>query len=80
MPLVGNSLQLRRATIELKRQEFVFEKWMTDYKSPVLGLKLGGELVVVAQTYPLVHAVHTDPVYNGRPDNFFFRFRTMGTR
>ncbi|KAG4071874.1 hypothetical protein HA402_006035 [Bradysia odoriphaga] len=61
-------------------QHLVFEKWMKDYKSPVIGLKLGGEYCVVALTYPMVRAIHTGDEYDGRPDNFFLRLRTMGTR
>lgn len=58
----------------------VFEQWMQKYNSPVIGLKLGRELVVVAMTYPIVHEVHTNEDFDGRPDNFFLRLRTMGSR
>lgn len=58
----------------------MFEQWMQQFDSPVIGLRLGSENVVVAMTYPMVRAVHTDPDYDGRPDNFFLRLRTMGTR
>lgn len=80
LPVVGNSPDLRKAARELKGTHNVFEQWMSDYNSPVLGLKLGNEHVVVALTYPMVRAVHTDEVYDGRPDNFFLRLRTMGSR
>lgn len=62
LPLVGNSLELLKATLEMNGQQHVFKKWMIDYKSPVLDLKLGNELVVGALTYPLVSAVLTDDV------------------
>lgn len=64
----------------LGAQHLVFEKWMKDYKSPVIGLKLGREYCVVALTYPMVRSIHTGDEYDGRPDNFFLRLRTMGTR
>lgn len=79
-PFIGNTRQLRRAARQLNGQHLVFEQWMADYASPVIGLKLGSEFVVVAMTYPMVREVHTNPVYDGRPDNFFLRLRTMGTR
>lgn len=79
-PIVGNTSLLRKTARELKGQHLVFEKWMHDYKSPVLGLKLGDEHVVVALTYPMVRAVHTNEEFDGRPDNFFLRLRTMGSR
>lgn len=50
------------------------------YKKPIIGLKLGTELVVVVQTYRLVKEIHMREEFDGRPDNFFFRLRTMGTR
>lgn len=53
---------------------------MKEYDSPVLGLKLGSEYVVVALTYPIVRAVHTGDEFDGRPNNFFIRLRTMGSR
>lgn len=80
LPWVGNSLELRKTSRELNGLHNVFKKWMFDYDSPVLGLKLGNEYVVVALTYPMVRAVHTDTVYDGRPDNFHIQLRTMGTR
>lgn len=46
----------------------------------MIGLKLGRELVVVAFTYPIVKEIHTRDEFDGRPDNFFLRLRTMGTR
>lgn len=79
-PVVGNSPLLRKIAKELKGQHLVFEKWMKEYNSPVLGLKLGNEYVVVALTYSMVRAVHTNEEFDGRPDNFFMRLRTMGTR
>lgn len=36
--------------------------------------------MVVVQGYDLVHKVQIDEVFEGRPDNFFLRLRTMGTR
>lgn len=53
---------------------------MKEYNSPVIGLKLGGELVVVAMTYPVVRAIHLGDEFVSRPDNFFLRLRTMGTK
>lgn len=79
-PLVGNTPELRREAKRLGGQHLVFEKWMKKYKSPVIGLKLGRELVVVALTYPIVRDVHTNEAFDGRPDNFFLRLRTMGSR
>lgn len=66
--------------MRLRGQHHVFEQWMREYRSPIIGLKLGGEHVVVAMTYPLIRAIHTGDEFVGRPDNFFIRMRTMGTK
>lgn len=58
----------------------MFEKWSKYYKSNLIGLKLGGDLVVVVLSYPLVRQIHIQPVFEGRPDTFFFKLRTMGTK
>lgn len=80
MPWMGNTYQLRKEARALGGQHLVFEKWSEEYNSNIVGLKLGNELVVVALSYPLVREVHLNEVFEGRPDNFFLRLRTMGTR
>lgn len=80
MPILGNQMELRREARKLGGQHFVFKRWMEKYNSPIIGLKLGSELVVVGMTYPIVHEIHTRDVFDGRPDNIFFRLRSMGSR
>ncbi|XP_055855765.1 probable cytochrome P450 305a1 [Episyrphus balteatus] len=79
-PWVGNTVQLRREAPKVGGQHFLFKKWAKEYKSNVIGLKLGGDYVIVVSSYPLVKQVHLSEVFEGRPDNFFLRLRTMGTR
>lgn len=43
-------------------------------------MKLGKDNVIVVFGYDLVHKVQLDEVFEGRPDNFFLKLRTMGTR
>ena len=71
---------LRKAVKKYGSQVAAFRAWKEQYKSNVIGLKLGNELVVVALTYPIIHEVHTNGAFDGRPDNFFLRLRTMGSR
>lgn len=66
--------------MKLGGQHKAFEKLSQEYGQPVIGMKLGRELVVVAMTYPLVKEIHAREEFDGRPDNFFLRLRTMGTR
>lgn len=79
-PIIGNASLLRNETKKCGRQIDVFRAWQEKYKSSVIGLKLGRELVVVALDYPIIHQIHTSSEFDGRPDNFFLRLRTMGSR
>lgn len=80
MPIIGNTSHLRSATKKYGSQIDAFRAWEKEYKSPLIGLKLGNELVVAALNYPLIHEIHTNEAFDGRPDNFFLRLRTMGSR
>lgn len=79
-PIVGNATELRREARKYGSQIEVFRAWQKQYNSNVIGLKMGNELVVVALTYPIIHEVHINDAFEGRPDNFFLRLRTMGSR
>nr|CAD7432631.1 unnamed protein product [Timema monikensis] len=65
---------------ELRHQHLVFQELSRRYRSHVLGLRLGGELTVVVLSHDLVHQVLTREEFEGRPDTFFLRLRSMGTR
>jgi hypothetical protein len=51
-----------------------------EYKSPVIGLKLGNERTIVVLTHDVVQQVHTKEEFEGRPYNFFIKLRSMGAR
>lgn len=80
LPIVGNSVMLRRAAKEHGSLIAAYRAWKDEYQSDLLGLKLGNELVVVALTYPILQEVITNSALDARPDNFFLRLRTMGSR
>ncbi|KAH8262402.1 hypothetical protein KR026_003094 [Drosophila bipectinata] len=80
LPWLGNTLQFRKEARALGGQHILFERWSEKYKSNLLGLKLGQEYVVVALGHEMVREVQLQEVFEGRPDNFFLRLRTMGTR
>lgn len=61
-------------------QHLAFLQMSKEHNTSVLGLKLGRELFVVAFTYPLVKEIQTREEFEGRPDNFFIRLRSFGTR
>ncbi|XP_035913568.1 probable cytochrome P450 305a1 [Anopheles stephensi] len=80
LPVVGNTPYIRKLARQYGGQHKVFELLGKIYRSNVIGLKLGREYVVVALNYPAVNEVHRNDVFAGRPNNFFIRLRTMGTR
>ncbi|KFB45025.1 AGAP005656-PA-like protein [Anopheles sinensis] len=80
LPVVGNTPYIRKLARQYGGQHKVFELLGKSYQSDVIGLKLGREYVVVALNYTAVSEVHRNDVFAGRPDNFFIRLRTMGTR
>jgi methyl farnesoate epoxidase/farnesoate epoxidase len=80
LPFIGNTSYLKQLAKECGGQHKAFEKLSEMYNSPVIGLKLGNDLVIVVLTYPNVKEVLTREEFDGRPDNFFLRLRTMGTR
>jgi hypothetical protein len=50
------------------------------FNSPVISLKLGNDLVIFVSSYQLIKEIHTRSEFDGRPDNYFLRLRTMGSR
>ncbi|XP_058838137.1 probable cytochrome P450 305a1 isoform X2 [Topomyia yanbarensis] len=80
LPFVGNTPFIRKLAQAHGGLHLAFEALAKQYNSDVIGLKLGREYVVVALQYPAVREVHSKEAFDGRPNNFFIRLRTMGTR
>ncbi|KAG5668813.1 hypothetical protein PVAND_016737 [Polypedilum vanderplanki] len=80
LPFVGSSKYLKKLSQELGGQHKAFDYLSKKYNSPIFSIKLGRELVVVVRSYELIKEVHSREEFDGRPDNFFMRLRTMGTR
>jgi hypothetical protein len=77
---VGSALYLKRLCREKRYMHLAIEHLATQYKSPVIGLKLGRERTIVVLTHDVVQQVHTGEEYVGRPYNFFIKLRSMGAR
>lgn len=58
----------------------MFKDWSRKYNSDILGLRLGRENYAVVLNHKYVREVHMREEFDGRPDNFFMRLRTMGHR
>ncbi|KAJ8934186.1 hypothetical protein NQ318_022687 [Aromia moschata] len=80
LPFIGNLSELKKLSKELGGQHLALAALAKKYKTNVLGLKLGSEFVVTVFSYSVVRRVLTGHEYDGRPDNFFMRLRTMGTK
>lgn len=71
---------MRATARKLGGQHRAFEEWSRDFNSDILGLRLGHDNYVVAMGYKYVREIHTREEFDGRPDTFFMRLRTMGHR
>ncbi|KAH1003748.1 hypothetical protein HUJ04_003617 [Dendroctonus ponderosae] len=79
-PFIGNGPELRRLAKEYGGQHLAITELARRYDTEVVGLKLGKERVICVCSYATVRQVLTSDDYQGRPDNFFMKLRTMGTR
>ncbi|XP_065202918.1 probable cytochrome P450 305a1 isoform X2 [Planococcus citri] len=79
-PIVGNTFFIKKLSKELGGQYKALLKLHEDYKSNIISLKLGSDEYVVVFGRKLVQQVFTRDEFQGRPDGFFIRLRTMGTR
>ncbi|KAF5282698.1 hypothetical protein FQA39_LY17505 [Lamprigera yunnana] len=52
----------------------ISKRWKTD----VLGLKFGKQLVVAVSSYEVIRDVYANDAFNGRPNNFFGKLRQIG--
>ncbi|XP_052895691.1 probable cytochrome P450 305a1 [Anopheles moucheti] len=81
LPIVGNTPLVRN--MAAKNGELlanVCDKLSETYQSSVIGLKLGQERVVVGLGYDDVKDIFFNEAFQSRPDNFFVRLRTLGTK
>ncbi|KAF2901223.1 hypothetical protein ILUMI_04967 [Ignelater luminosus] len=80
LPIVGSLPRVQKLSKKLGGLHLSFLELTKEFKTNVLGLKLGNDIVVVISSYPLIREVLTNGNYDGRPDNFFVRLRCYGTR
>lgn len=71
---------MKKLSKKLGGQYLALLKLSKDYKTNILGLKLGSDQYVVVFGRKLVQEIFTREEFQGRPDGFFIRLRTMGTR
>jgi Cytochrome P450 len=66
LPVVGNSPSFRKLSKKHGGPHLAFENLAKEYKTPVLGLKLGKEYVIYVETYDLVKEVYNREEFEGR--------------
>lgn len=79
-PIVGNTFFIKNLSKQLGGQYKALLKLHDDYKSNIISLKLGNDEYIVVFGRKLVQQVFTRDEFQGRPDGFFIRLRTMGTK
>lgn len=67
-------------TKDLGCQWKAFKKLAQEYSTNTLGLKLGGNFVIVVFGEKNIRKVFNEKEYEGRPDSFFIRLRCFGQR
>ncbi|XP_050545535.1 probable cytochrome P450 305a1 isoform X2 [Daktulosphaira vitifoliae] len=80
IPFLGCTYQLTKLSSALGGQHKALENLRNQYNSDIIGLKLGHENVVVVYGNNLINEILHGEEFQGRPNNFFIRLRTMGKR
>jgi len=80
IPVLGNSYLLRKFCKKYNGLNGAIEQLSATYKSDVVGLTLGGSYTILLASEELILEALKRDEFQGRPDNFFIRLRSMGTR
>lgn len=56
--------------------------WYHMYRSygPIVGLRIGGERIIIVSGRKAIKEFYANDVFNGRPDGFFYRIRSFDKR
>lgn len=79
-PFIGCNNVVRAFQNKYGSQWKAMSELAKEYSTQVLGLKLGGELVIIVYGLKNIKQVFTGLEFEGRPDNFFMRLRSFGKR
>nr|QAU20957.1 cytochrome P450 [Locusta migratoria] len=80
LPVCGSYLEVDRLTKKLGSQQQAFAYLVEKYGSPLVGLRLGGELTVIASSKSVIREVLTRPEFEGRPKHYFVQLRSLNMR
>ena len=79
LPILGCALSLHKLRKRTKYLHLAAVELAKEY-GPVVGLKVGTDLIVVCNDYNSVKAIFTAEEFSGRPRGIFYRIRTWGIR
>lgn len=79
LPLIGNWLLFRKYVKETKFTHIAWQRFAEDY-GHLVGLRLGRDRIVIVSEYKLAKDILSREEFEGRPDGFIFRLRSMGKR
>lgn len=79
LPVLGNWLQFRKYIKQAKFIHLVWQRFAEEY-GPLVGLRLGRDRIIIVSDYKLAKDILSREEFEGRPDGFFFRLRSMGKR
>lgn len=79
-PFFGDSRLLQNLARKNGGQHEAFSELLKRFDSPIISVKLGSDLVIYVSTHDLIKQVYMRPEFDGRPDNYFIRLRSMGSR
>ncbi|KAK5640625.1 hypothetical protein RI129_011436 [Pyrocoelia pectoralis] len=79
IPIIGSSFHFGKAGKAVRGgPHVVLEILSRRWKTNVIGLKFGGQIVVSVSTYSTIKTVLENEAFNARPNNFFAKQRTIG--
>ena len=79
LPLISSSSTFGKLSKALGGQHKALCYLSQKYKTNVLGLKLGNDLIVAVLSFDAIRTILRGEEYIGRPNNFFVKLRSMGT-
>uniref|UniRef100_A0A0K8SBH9 Cytochrome P450 305a1 n=2 Tax=Lygus hesperus TaxID=30085 RepID=A0A0K8SBH9_LYGHE len=80
LPLLGNNSLMAKYCVKYKGMHNGLLRLCEKFSTDILMIRLNGDDVVVVQSEGLIDQVCTREEFQARPDTFFIRHRSMGTR
>ncbi|KAF5276125.1 hypothetical protein FQA39_LY18605 [Lamprigera yunnana] len=81
LPIVGCLPYVNKIAKKVQGgQHIILDEISKRWKTDVLGLKFGKQLVVAVSSYEAIRDVYANDAFNARPNNFFGKLRQIGNK